>query len=87
MHLQASFFQLFALGLLAIVIFLSLAVVSYERSDPSPSNSAGALVYPARGEVGNLCGLVGAWTADLLLRFSGIGSYYLLISFFYQIPS
>lgn len=72
--------DLFALGLLAIVIFLSLAVVSYERSDPSPSNSAGALVYPARGEVGNLCGLVGAWTADLLLRFSGIGSYYLVIS-------
>ena len=72
--------DLFALGLLATVIFLSLAVVSYKRSDPSLSNSAGALVYPFHGETGNLCGLAGAWIADLLLRFSGWGSYYLLIS-------
>ena len=72
--------DLFALGLLATVIFLSLAVVSYKRSDPSLSNTAGALVYPSHGEIGNLCGLAGAWIADLLLRFSGWGSYYLLLS-------
>ena len=72
--------DLFALGLLALAIFLSLAVVSYERSDPSLSNPAGALVYPPQGEIHNLCGVAGAWSADLLLRFSGIGSYYFVIS-------
>ena len=72
--------DLFALALLATVVFLSMAVVSYERSDPSLSNTAGALVYPSSSDTGNLCGLVGAWVADLLLRFSGVGSYYLVIS-------
>ena len=72
--------DLFALGLLALAVFLSLAVISYERSDPSLSNPAGALVYPPQGEISNLCGLAGAWTADLLLRFAGIGTYYFVIS-------
>ena len=72
--------DLFALGLLALVIFLVLAVVSYDRSDPSLSNSAGALVYPSGDQTANLCGLVGAWIADLLLRLSGVGCYYLVIS-------
>ena len=72
--------DLFALGLLALAVFLSLAVTSYERSDPSLSNSAGALVYPPQGEISNLCGLAGAWTADLLLRFAGVGTYYFVIS-------
>ena len=72
--------DLFALGLLALVIFLALAVISYDRSDPSLSNTAGALVYPSGGQTSNLCGLVGAWIADLLLRFSGVGCYYLVVS-------
>ena len=72
--------DLFALGLLALVVFLALAVVSYDRSDPSLSNAAGALVYPSGGQTSNLCGFVGAWIADLLLRFSGVGCYYLVIS-------
>ena len=72
--------DLFALGLLAIIIFLALAVISYDRSDPSLSNSTGALVYPSGDQTRNLCGSVGAWIADLLLRFSGVGCYYLVIS-------
>ena len=72
--------DLFALALLALVVFLALSLFSYHRSDPSLGKRSGVLVYPASAEIQNVCGRGGAWVADLLLRLAGVGAYYLVIS-------
>ncbi len=48
--------DLLALGLLALVVFLAAALVSYDPADP-PSK----LVYPERAQVLNVCGRSGRW--------------------------
>ena len=67
--------DLLALGILALTLFLALALFTYHPADP-PSR----LVYPQRSEVANICGPVGAWLADLMFKGVGLGAYYLVIS-------
>ena len=67
--------DLAALALLALTIFLSIALCTYDPADP-PSD----LVYPPQVEVENACGWVGALVASLLLQALGLGAYYLVIS-------
>jgi len=68
--------DLFALGVLAVAIFLGLAMVTYDPADP-PST----LVFPTNAEVANVCGRFGAWAADFLFQGLGIGAYYLAGTF------
>jgi S-DNA-T family DNA segregation ATPase FtsK/SpoIIIE len=72
--------DLFALALLALVVFIGLSLVSYHRADSAWSDSTAMLVYPATTDVSNICGRAGAWTADRLLRLLGVGAYYMLAS-------
>jgi S-DNA-T family DNA segregation ATPase FtsK/SpoIIIE len=67
--------DLFALGVLALTIFLAAAVFSYDPADP-PSK----LVYPERVETLNACGRSGALVSNLLFTTIGLGAYYLLFS-------
>ena len=64
--------DLLALALFVLVVFLTISLFSYHRSDPSPGNSSGALVYPGAAKTHNLIGPAGAWAADLLLRLMGL---------------
>ena len=80
--------DLTALGLLAVVVFLGLALLSYSPADPVPPllapldqiYRADVLVLPQNAEVANACGKSGALIADLLLNALGLGAYYLVIS-------
>ncbi|MBN1396084.1 MAG: DNA translocase FtsK [Pirellulales bacterium] len=65
----------FALVLLAGVVFLAAALLSYDPADP-PS----ALVYPPNDRPANACGYWGATAGRLLFEGIGLGAYYLLIS-------
>jgi len=67
--------DLIALALLALCLFLGLALFSYDRVD-----SLDALVYPAPSHPVNACGRFGALMADGLLQAFGIGAYYFLVS-------
>ena len=67
--------DLLALGLLAVVVFLAAALLSYNPADP-PSK----LVFPERTEVMNACGRSGALVSRLLFSGLGLGAYYLLVS-------
>ncbi len=67
--------DLIALGLLAIVLFLGLALLTYDTADPP-----GTLVHPAHAEAANSCGRAGAWAAHLLLEGLGWSAFYLLLS-------
>lgn len=67
--------DLAALGLLALTIFLALALLTYNAADPPSS-----LVYPPRAEVANVCGRAGAWLAHGLFSGLGYGAYYLTLS-------
>ncbi len=67
--------DLVALGLLALVVFLAAALVSYDAGDP-PSK----LVYPERAEVLNVCGRSGAMASRFLFTGLGLGAYYLVFS-------
>ncbi len=67
--------DLLALGLLALVVFLAAALLSYDPADP-PSR----LVFPERAEVLNACGRSGALVSRLLFTALGLGAYYLLVS-------
>lgn len=69
--------DLLALGLLAMTIFIALALFSYDSMDP-PST----LVYPAREHVTNLCGPTGAFISHFLMHAFGLGSWFLLGSVF-----
>ena len=72
--------DLFALVLLGATIFVTLALVTYNRADTTSASAEGVLVYPAPGETANLCGRAGSWLADGLLRLLGVGSYYVVVS-------
>jgi len=67
--------DLLALGLLALTIFLTAALLSYDPADP-PST----LVYPPHGETLNACGRFGALVSRWTFEALGLGAYYLLIS-------
>jgi S-DNA-T family DNA segregation ATPase FtsK/SpoIIIE len=77
-----------ALALLALVIFLSLALVSYDPADAvaaplAPLNllhSPDPIVYPANPQLHNICGSIGALAADALFTWLGLGAYYLVLS-------
>jgi len=66
--------DLLALGLLAMVIFLAAALLSYHPGDP-PST----LVFPPHTQPTNMCGYWGALVAWLLFEGLGFGAYYLLL--------
>jgi len=57
--------------LYALSIFLTLALLSYHVADPALNTVAGPSVE-------NLMGSAGAWAADLMLTFGGLGSVFLL---------
>ncbi len=65
--------DLLALGLLALAVFLGLALATYD-----PADSLDALSYPAPERTHNSCGRSGAVMADLLMQGFGVGAYYLL---------
>ncbi|HQU43180.1 MAG TPA: DNA translocase FtsK [Pirellulales bacterium] len=67
--------DLAALLLLALSVFLSIALVTYDPADP-PSD----LVYPPQSVTNNACGWVGALVASLLFQLLGLGAYYLVVS-------
>jgi DNA segregation ATPase FtsK/SpoIIIE, S-DNA-T family len=67
--------DLLALALLAAVIFLAAALLSYDPADPP-----GGLVYPTHARPGNVCGYWGAMSSRLLLELFGLGAYYLVVS-------
>ena len=64
-----------ALALLALCVFLTLALVTYNPADP-PST----LVYPLNGKIANACGRSGAVVAEWLLDAIGLGAYFLMLS-------
>lgn len=80
--------DVFALGLLALVVFLTLALLTYDPADPvvslvAPLNNLyrpDVLVYPQHATVENACGIWGALLASMLLTGLGLGAYYLVLS-------
>jgi len=80
--------DLLALALLALVVFLGLALASYDRADPVPVPLAplsllhepDVLVHPPHFQVHNVCGVWGALAADALLAWMGVGAYYFVLS-------
>ena len=64
-----------AVGLLALVAFLAMSLVSYDRADYPAT-----LVYPAREQAVNACGRLGAWAAHLSLSALGLGAFYFVVS-------
>mgnify|MGYP005837257659 FL=1 len=67
--------DLLALGLLALVVFLTASLVGYDPADP-PSG----LVYPPNVRAANLCGRSGAWAAHGLFAAFGCGAYFVVLS-------
>jgi DNA segregation ATPase FtsK/SpoIIIE, S-DNA-T family len=67
--------DLFALVLLAAVIFLVAALVSYDPADPPIR-----LVWPQNSEIHNVCGRSGAIVSHALFEAMGLGAYYLAFS-------
>lgn len=66
--------DLLALGLLAATVFVALSLFSHDPADPPA-----ATVYPARTEVLNTCGRVGAWASHLLHTAFGAGAWFVLV--------
>ncbi|VAX38779.1 DNA translocase FtsK [hydrothermal vent metagenome] len=69
--------DLLALSLLAVTLFVALALFSYDPADP-PSQR----FFPARTTVANLCGPIGAQLAHYSHQIFGWGSYFLLFTMF-----
>ena len=80
--------DLLALGLLALVIFLALALLTYSPADPlvelvAPLNNLyrpDVLAFPQNAQVENACGKWGALVASMLLTGLGLGAYYFVVS-------
>src|SRR3954454_4019278 len=64
--------DLCALALLALAVFLGVALWTYNATDP-PST----IVWPASTVVHNACGSAGALAAHYLFESLGVGAYYL----------
>src|SRR5258705_379880 len=67
--------DLCALALLALAVFLGIALWTYNATDP-PST----VVWPASNVIHNACGSAGAFTAHYLFESLGVGAYYLTVS-------
>ncbi len=67
--------DLIALALLALNIFLAVALFSYDPADPPAT-----LVYPHQTQTTNACGPLGAFVARTLFNAFGLGGYFALIS-------
>ncbi|MDO8462024.1 MAG: DNA translocase FtsK 4TM domain-containing protein [Deltaproteobacteria bacterium] len=68
--------EIFGLVFLAVGIFFCLCLLSYRASDPSFSSLGhGKAIH-------NLGGIVGSYTADLLVTLLGYGAYGIILSFF-----
>jgi S-DNA-T family DNA segregation ATPase FtsK/SpoIIIE len=65
--------DLCAIALLALVVFLGVALWTYNANDPPSTN-----VWPATNLVHNACGRAGALTAHYLLESIGVAAYYLV---------
>ena len=61
-----------AIALFSVLIFLTLSLVSYTQTDPSPSTAASG------DDVRNWMGMTGAWAADRVLFLFGIPAILLL---------
>ncbi len=80
--------DLFALGLLALVAFLSLSLFTYDAADPAPKLIApldkyypfDQPIYPPHTKYSNACGKWGHLSADVLLHTCGWGAYFVLLS-------
>jgi S-DNA-T family DNA segregation ATPase FtsK/SpoIIIE len=62
-----------ALALVAIVLFLGVALFTYH-----PTDAPSTLVWPPSETVDNACGHAGAYTAYYLFESLGVGAYYLV---------
>jgi S-DNA-T family DNA segregation ATPase FtsK/SpoIIIE len=67
--------DLCALALLALFVFLTVALWTYNPMDPP-----GTLSWPASETVQNGCGWAGAYSAHYLFESLGYGAYYLVMS-------
>ncbi|MFO7907043.1 MAG: DNA translocase FtsK 4TM domain-containing protein, partial [Pirellulaceae bacterium] len=80
--------DLTAIALLAVVVFLTLALLSYSPADPvmqliTPLDQLfqpDTLVYPENPKVQNVCGPLGALVANVMFTGVGVGAYYLAMS-------
>ncbi len=78
----------FALALAALVVLLSLALISYDRADPVATpvapfhlaHSPDQTVFPANEQPRNFCGNLGALAADAMYSWFGLAAYYALFS-------
>ena len=69
-------FDVVAIGLTAMTLFLALALASYDCADPP-----GSVVWPPVETIHNSCGTAGAHVAHVLLERLGIGAYFAVVSF------
>ena len=80
--------DLAALALLGLVIFLAVALGTYNAADPIPEPLAplhlfyhpDPVIFPQNARIHNACGLWGAMAADVLLQGLGFGAYFLVLS-------
>ena len=85
---RSLYLDLFALGLLALVVFLAISLATYDPADPvaqmipplAQIHTPDVVFYPVNETANNACGNWGAMAADFLLTKIGIGSYYLVFS-------
>jgi len=79
--------DLFAVILVVVALFLSVAFLTYDAADPigtrfSPLNriyQADVTIWPQNEQIRNACGYWGAVSADLLFTTMGIGAFFLII--------
>ncbi|MFN9069244.1 MAG: DNA translocase FtsK [Bdellovibrionales bacterium] len=67
--------DILAISLLAVGVFLALALVSYQPTDPS-FNSLGKTLAAK-----NFCGVFGSFLADLMYQFFGIAAWLFVLAF------
>ena len=60
--------------LLAVIVFLALALATYSPDDPGPTHTG-----HSGGDIANLGGRVGAWFADLMFAVCGRSAYLFLL--------
>ncbi|MBE9546468.1 MAG: DNA translocase FtsK 4TM domain-containing protein [Proteobacteria bacterium] len=66
--------EVFGVIFLALAIFFLLCIVSYSPNDPSFTH-----YVTGKAKIHNLCGSVGSYTSDSLMKFLGIGAFWLPI--------
>lgn len=64
--------EILGILLLALALFFILCLFSYDPSDPSFANAV-----RGKTRIGNLCGTVGSYSADALIRFMGASALWL----------